>query len=189
MKTKDITVGEHYAYASGSWQTPVEVEVLATGVETKGHVSTYGRARSQKSGVHVKFVQDGHVGTVASRQIVRPWDEQAEINETRRENERKRFNADRQRAESRATLAYRLEPILRDNGYEPTLQYVSGYNVGHARVALEAAGYVGQAGPYRDTQKNRFSSAVPNLDLLMGKGLVTEDVTALLLDELEARSE
>lgn len=184
MRTKDIAVGGHYAHAHGTWATALEVEVLATGIETKGHSSIYGRARPQKNGVNVKFVKDGKVATVPSREIVRSWAEQAEINEARTEYTRKKFNADKERALRRATLAYRLEPILQDNGYEPKAQYVPNYD-SHPRVALEAAGYPGQAGPYRDTQKDHFLSAVPDLGLLMSKGHVTEDVLDLLLTKIE----
>lgn len=187
MRTKDIAVGGHYAYAHGTWATAaLEVEVLATGIETRTRSDWpgYSRGQTQKNGVNVKFVKTGKVATVLSREIVRSWAEQAELNEARTEYTRKKFNADKERALRRATLAYRLEPILQDNGYEPKAQYVPNYD-SHPRVALEAAGYPGQAGPYRDTQKDHFVSAVPDLGLLMSKGHVTEDVLDLLLTKIE----
>jgi hypothetical protein len=184
LRTKDIKVGEHYRYGEYG---PREVEVLETGVERwENNRYDYSRRRKVKNGVRVKYAENGHVGTVVSRDIIGPWSEYAELNEARDKHLREEFNAKKEKAQRRAALAYRLEPILRDNGFEPRLQYVAGYGTGHARVALEAAGYPAQAGPFNDGQKDHFLSAVPNLETLMEKGLVTEDVAALLLDRLES---
>jgi hypothetical protein len=182
LRTKDIKVGEHYRY--GEYR-PREVEVLETGVE-RWEGNRYDSRRKIKNGVSVKYAENGHVGTVVSRDIIGLWSEYVEGEKRRQEREHEQFKANKERAARRAALAYRLEPVLRDNGYEPKSHYIAGYGTSHSRVALEAAGYPAQAGPFNDSQKDHFLSAVPNLDTLMSEGLVTEDVAALLLDRLES---
>lgn len=177
MRTKDIKVGEFYAYFAWKGANAQRVKVLETGVEQR---SRYNYARSTaKTGVRVLLEGRGeHV--VRSATIVRTWAEQEPIERAARERREACKDRQRETYARRAALAQRIETRLAAHGVEATPQL--GWDV--RLPALVAAGFEKYV---RADDRHQYVNARFDVDRFMVTGSVGEDVVALLLADVEAR--
>jgi hypothetical protein len=107
MRSKDIILGEEYAYQRGKYYPALRVRALAIGLPRR--TSSYGYGSTTRDGVQVMFLDEargplqakGTLKVVPPAHITRPWSEQIPINETR---EKARIEAE---AKVKAELAWR----------------------------------------------------------------------------------
>lgn len=177
MRTKDIKVGEFYAYFAWKGSDAQRVKVLETGVEQRQ--GRYDSRSTAKTGVRVLLDGRGE-RVVRSATIVRTWAEQEPIERAARERQEAYEARLRETYARRAALAQRIETRLAAHGVEATPQLGRKGRL----PALVAAGFEKYV---RADDRHQYVDARFDVDRFMTTGSLGEDVVALLLADVEAR--
>src|SRR5512140_3498958 len=124
MRTKDIKVGEDYAYSAWKWANAEHVTVLEKDVLAK--ISSRWNARPEKA-LKVAYAtgpNKGHEFFVRPAQIIRTWAEEHSRRTQIGKAEAARAAWERQARKDRATLAKTLDEALLAKGAEVGIGYV-----------------------------------------------------------------